>query len=87
MGTYKTSRHGAHCDSEHTVEVGPAWAERQRVLLELNGGGDLSHQALVQVICEAVMLAKREADRERETLQPSVSCPRRHLRENPGCQG
>ena len=64
---------------EHTVEVCPAWAEHRRVLTEAIGGGDLSRPALVQAMvrseraweavtsfCEAVMLAKEEAERVRE---------------------
>ncbi|KAJ8717570.1 hypothetical protein PYW07_005500 [Mythimna separata] len=63
---------------EHTVEVCPAWAEHRRVLVEAIGSGDLSRRALVQAMvrsdegwhavasfCEAVMLVKEAADRER----------------------
>ena len=64
---------------EHTVEVCPAWAEHRRVLEAAIGGGDLSRPALVQAMvrsetewdavtsfCEAVMLEKEVAERERE---------------------
>ena len=70
---------------EHTVEVCPAWAEYRRVLEAAIGSGDLSRPALVQAMvrsetewdavtsfCEAVMLAKEVAGRERErTSRPS----------------
>ena len=65
----------------HTVEVCPAWAELRRVLVAAIGGGDLSRPALVQTMvrsereweavtsfCEAVMLAKEVAGRERERI-------------------
>ncbi|CAK1585034.1 unnamed protein product [Parnassius mnemosyne] len=64
---------------EHTVEVCSAWAEHRRVLVAAIGGGDLSRPALVEAMvrsetewdavttfCEAVMLAKEVAERERE---------------------
>ena len=63
---------------EHTV-VCPAWAEHRRVLVAAIGGGDFSRPALVQAMvrsetewdavtsfCEAVMLEKEVAERERE---------------------
>ncbi|CAK1598932.1 unnamed protein product [Parnassius mnemosyne] len=65
---------------EHTVEVCPAWAEHRRVLVAVIGGGDLSRPALVEAMvrsetewdavttfCEAVMLAKEVAEREKES--------------------
>ncbi|CAK1592748.1 unnamed protein product [Parnassius mnemosyne] len=64
---------------EHTVEVCSAWAEHRRVLVAAIGGGDLSRPALVEAMvrsetewdavttfCEAVMLAKEVAEREKE---------------------
>ncbi|KAJ8733804.1 hypothetical protein PYW07_014355 [Mythimna separata] len=69
-----------HCVDrpEDTVEVCPTWAEHRRVLVEAISGGDLSRRALVQAMvrseegwhavapfCEAVMLVKEAADRER----------------------
>ncbi|CAG4936471.1 unnamed protein product [Parnassius apollo] len=64
---------------EHTVEVCPAWAEHRRVLVAAIGGGDPSRPALVEAMvrsetewdavttfCEAVMLAKEVAEREKE---------------------
>ncbi|KAJ8716603.1 hypothetical protein PYW07_003230 [Mythimna separata] len=75
---------------EHTVEVCPAWAEHRCVLVEAIGGGDLSRWALVQAMvrseegwqavasyCEAVMLVKEAADRERVRERSS----RRHRRD------
>ncbi|KAJ8737154.1 hypothetical protein PYW07_000425 [Mythimna separata] len=74
---------------EHTVEVCPAWAEHRHVLVGAIGGGDLSHRALVQAMvrseegwrvvasfCEAVMLVKEAADRER-VRERSSWCRRR----------
>ena len=74
---------------EHTVQDCPAWAEHRRVLSAAIGG-DLSRPALVEAMlrgeteweavasfCEAVMLAKEEANRVRErtasSLHPSRS--------------
>lgn len=67
---------------EHTVEVCPAWDEHRRVLVGVIGGGDLSRRALVEAMvrseegwnalapfCDAVMLAKEEADRIRIRLE------------------
>ena len=64
---------------EHTVKVCPAWAEHRRALVGAIGGGDLSRWALVEAMvrreeewqavadfCEAVMLAKEEAERIRQ---------------------
>ncbi|KAJ8708311.1 hypothetical protein PYW07_010436 [Mythimna separata] len=69
---------------EHRVEVCPTWAEYRRIPVEAVGGGDLSRQALVQVMirseegwravasfCEAVILVKEAADRERVRERPS----------------
>ena len=78
---------------EHTVEVCPAWAEHRRVLTEAIGGGDLSRPALVQAMvrsesaweavtsfCEAVMLAKEEAERARERQNARPRAPSRRRR-------
>ncbi|PZC76761.1 hypothetical protein B5X24_HaOG204149 [Helicoverpa armigera] len=50
----------------------PAWEEHRRVLVEALGGGDLSRPGLGQAMvsasasfCEAVMLGKEEAERQR----------------------
>ncbi|PZC86367.1 hypothetical protein B5X24_HaOG209086 [Helicoverpa armigera] len=63
---------------DHTVQKCPAWEGHRRVLVEALGGGDLSRPALVQAMvrgerewdavasfCEAVMLEKEEAERQR----------------------
>ncbi|XP_063897094.1 uncharacterized protein LOC135118598 [Helicoverpa armigera] len=63
---------------DHTVQECPVWEEHRRVLVEALGGGDLSRPALVQAMvwgerewdavasfCEAVMLEKEEAERQR----------------------
>ncbi|XP_050562634.1 uncharacterized protein LOC126912767 [Spodoptera frugiperda] len=76
---------------EHTVAVCPAWAEHRRVLRDVIGDGDLSRPALVQAMvrserewdavssfCEAVMLAKEEAERVRERSSSRPSRRRRH---------
>ncbi|XP_050550456.1 uncharacterized protein LOC126910803 [Spodoptera frugiperda] len=76
---------------EHTVAVCPAWAEHRRVLRDVIGDGDLSRPALVQAMvrsegewdavssfCEAVMLAKEEAERSRERSSSRPSRRRRH---------
>jgi hypothetical protein len=75
---------------EHTVEVCPAWEEHRRVLVGEIGGGDLSRRALVEAMvrseeewqavasfCEAVMLAKEEADRIRQRQRRSRRSRRR----------
>ena len=69
---------------EHTVQDCPAWAEHRRVLTAAIGG-DLSRPALVSAMlrgeteweavatfCEAVMLAKEMAGRERERTASSL---------------
>ena len=69
---------------ERTVQDCPAWAEHRRVLREAIGG-DLSRPALVEAMlrgeteweavasfCEAVMLVKEEAGRERERTASSL---------------
>ena len=67
------------------MQVCPAWAEQRRVLVGVIGDSDLSRRALVEAMvrseeewaavasfCEAVMLAKEEADRVRQrSLRPS----------------
>ncbi len=82
---------------EHTVAECPAWAEHRRVLREVIGGGDLSRPALIEAMvqrernweaissfCEAVMLAKEEAERVREL---SSSRPSRRRRRHSGRRG
>uniref|UniRef100_A0A2H1WNZ5 SFRICE_012564 n=1 Tax=Spodoptera frugiperda TaxID=7108 RepID=A0A2H1WNZ5_SPOFR len=75
---------------EHTVAVCPAWAEHRQVLRDVVGDGDLSRPALVQAMvrserdwdvvsfCEAVMLAKEEAERVREQTSSRPSRRERH---------
>ena len=69
---------------EHTMQDCPAWAEHRRVLTQAIGG-DLLHPALVAAMlrgeteweavaafCEAVMLVKEAAGRERERTASSL---------------
>nr|XP_032516585.1 uncharacterized protein LOC116769558 [Danaus plexippus plexippus] len=78
---------------EYTVTECPAWAELRRVHRVAIGGGDLSRSALVQAMvrskrrweavssfCEAVMLAKEDADRVRERSSSRPSHRRGHSR-------
>ena len=70
-----------------------ACAEHRHVLRDVNGDGNLSRPALVQAkvrsegerdavspFCEAVILAKEEAERVRERSSSRPSCRRRHSR-------
>ena len=66
----------------------PSWAEYRHVLLEAIGVGDLLYLALIEAMvwggaeawkaftsfCEAVTLAKEEAEREWKRRQPN-GCP------------